>query len=277
MHQLTCCQWSRTNDPKNSKHAESDWPKLYSVDWHLVAPYACGYFYWTNLWRDRLLVLEPRKLEFSTVDNQSSFGWCPGRLTVVAGREETPETLSYSGCFGQSLLISIKEIMGEPSSELQSDDVAHLPCRYDYLILGAAEGFLLLRGIPKYRDSGVRLVADYFSLEVKTSKLVKVCGMAPYHRAHLYFGFPPSWTNPSIWTGNLIVIAFTCLFCLPANLGFLSCEMSSFFFVIIVHALFLHQCFVILLVHVHCWILIAGTIVVLLCSCMNGSAQHFTI
>lgn len=107
--------------------------------------------------------------------------------------------LSYSGCFGHSLLIRIpKEIMGESSNELQSDDVVHLPCQYDYLILGAAEGFLLLRGIPKYQDSGVRLVADYFSLEVKTSKLVKVCGMAPYHRAHLYFGFPPSWTNPGI-------------------------------------------------------------------------------
>lgn len=29
--------------------------------------YACGYFYWTNLWMGRLLVLDPRKLEFSTV------------------------------------------------------------------------------------------------------------------------------------------------------------------------------------------------------------------
>lgn len=164
--------------------------------------HACGCFYWTYLWTDRLLVLGASKLEFSAIDSQTS---SDRGHTIVAGREGTPKMLAFGDYFGDGTSVLFrfsKQNGGESSNKRQSDDIIPLPCQYNYSALGAAEGFLLLRGSPKDRNSvhssAVHQGAECFSFEVKTSKLAKVCGMPLYCRAHLYFGFPPSWTEPSI-------------------------------------------------------------------------------
>jgi hypothetical protein len=173
----------------------------------LLFNYACGCFYWMHLLRDRLLALDVGKLEFSAIDNQTRFGtWPRGcQPTIVRGREGTPEVLSVGDFFGDgtSVLFRItKQTRDESSNKRLSDDVIPLPGQYNYHTLGVVNEFVLLRGTPKDQNSvhssAVHRGVVCFSLDAKTSKFVKVCGMPGYHRAHLYFGFPPSWTDPRI-------------------------------------------------------------------------------
>ncbi|XBH76939.1 hypothetical protein VPH35_103498 [Triticum aestivum] len=91
---------------------------------------------------------------------------------------------------------------GESSSEWQLLNVMELPRGYCYYTVGAAEGFLFLGGIGKTQSEGLPddWSADVFSLEVKTSKLKKVCRAtnATVFCFQSYFGFPPSLSTPSL-------------------------------------------------------------------------------
>lgn len=162
--------------------------------------YAHGCFYWTLPWRDRLLVLD-------TINHQSGFRrWHRGQPAILAGRESTLEMLFLGDHFEDGSFVlfhTTKQNNCESSNKWQPENIIPLPCRYDYSTIGAAKGLLFPRGIPKDRNvvhsSAENRYPEYFSLEVKTAELEKVCGMEHYfHRVHSYFGFPPSLTKPSI-------------------------------------------------------------------------------
>jgi hypothetical protein len=100
----------------------------------------------------------------------------------------------------------------ESSKEWQLENIIPLPRQYDYFTSGAAEGFLFLGATTEDQldideNSPVRLSrtawdVDYFSLDVRTSELVKVCRRKKqffhYEDVYWYFGFPPSLSKPSL-------------------------------------------------------------------------------
>ena len=172
-----------------------------------------GCFYLVSPWEDKLLVLDTRTIAFSTVTvNDPNWFYhnhlrsLPGQgrsLHVnMVGREGALERFSLvsdhnpNGSF--DLYHTTKKNNGESSKEWQLENIIPLPDQYNYFIMGAAEGFLFLGVTAEDRE----WEADYFSLEIQTSELKKICRMMKSYsisgRAHSYFGFPPSLSKPSI-------------------------------------------------------------------------------
>ncbi|CAN6183330.1 unnamed protein product [Urochloa humidicola] len=85
---------------------------------------------------------------------------------------------------------------GEPSGEWQMENNIPLPGQYTYYVLGVTEGFLFLGA-----HNSLQSLDEYFSLDVKTSELKKVCGMEQdllHCVVGAYFGFPPSMSEPCL-------------------------------------------------------------------------------
>ncbi|KAF7065412.1 hypothetical protein CFC21_071516 [Triticum aestivum] len=183
--------------------------------------YLRGCFYWSSLWKDKLLVLDTRTMEFSTANiltgyhvqliNQPGQSVCMS--TIVDGTKGALEMFTLVGhCKPTSFYIyhTSQQNNGGPSKEWQLKNVIALPPRCLYYTVGATEGFLFLRGVREARwddnRHGVFPVdndVDFFSLDVKTSELKKVCSCRATifdrpNRAHPLFGFPPSLSKPSL-------------------------------------------------------------------------------
>jgi hypothetical protein len=134
---------------------------------------------------------------------------------IVVGREGAIEMFSLvgdhspNGSFG--LHHTSQQNNCESFKDWQLENVIPLPNQYDYCTVGAAEGFLFLGATTEDQlddvGSTTWLTAtdwdvDYFSLEVKTSELTKVCRRKRrffhFENACCFFGFPPSLSIPSI-------------------------------------------------------------------------------
>ncbi|CAM0947122.1 unnamed protein product [Alopecurus aequalis] len=199
-----------------------------------------GCFYSASPWMDKLLVLDTHRMEFSTVNdrtgyhmqlrllpgqadevlarNDKPFRKRPGQSRslprIVAGREGALEMFSLVGDHSPSgsfdLYHTTQQNKGEYSKEWQLEKTIPLPDKYDYFTLGAAEGFLGATTEDQLdidEDSRVGLSrtdwdVDYFSLDVKTSELAKICRRKRHFFHHedvyWYFGFPPSLSKPTI-------------------------------------------------------------------------------
>ncbi|CAN6219160.1 unnamed protein product [Urochloa humidicola] len=166
-------------------------------------------FYFTFPWSDKLLVLDALRMEFSIVNDVPS-GYCirgrgHGQPRVVMGAKGIPLVVFLSDSFedGSSELLCVTELNGSKPSDQWLSNVIPLPIQYKHYTLGAAEGFVILRGWAKDQHS-VHYVegypeVEYFSLDIRTSELKKICGMK--HNlwvARVYFGFPPSLSKPCI-------------------------------------------------------------------------------
>ncbi|KAL6656748.1 hypothetical protein ACP70R_004528 [Stipagrostis hirtigluma subsp. patula] len=137
--------------------------------------YVHGCFYWAAHWVNKLLVLDWRRMEFSTVDTPPDYQmWCMGAPHIV-------------------------------------DKIIPLTGRYVFKPAGSTEGLLFIEGarIDDEDDNPVYIGPlpenwdiDYFSLDVKTSELKKVCKttLYPNEASHVYpyFVFPPSLSLPSL-------------------------------------------------------------------------------
>uniref|UniRef100_A0ACD5ZAR8 Uncharacterized protein n=1 Tax=Avena sativa TaxID=4498 RepID=A0ACD5ZAR8_AVESA len=170
--------------------------------------YAHGRFYSASPWNDKLLVLDKRKLEFSTVSDVLVNDIQTG---IVVGKEGALEMFSLvddHSLYGSSDLHHTSQQNNcEPSNDWHLENIISLPDHYDYFTLGAAEGFLFLEATKRDTDDEgspvtTDLDVDYFSLEVRTSELMEVCRMKkPCFDGlpvYWYFGFPPSLSKPSI-------------------------------------------------------------------------------
>ena len=130
--------------------------------------------------------------------------------TIVDGTKGALEMFTLVGhCKPTSFYIyhTSQQNNGGPSNGWQLKNVIALPPRCLYYTVGAAEGFLFLRGVREARwgDNGVFPVddIDFFSLDVKTSELKKVCSCRETifnhpNRARPLFGFPPSLSKPTL-------------------------------------------------------------------------------
>jgi len=182
-----------------------------------------GRFYWMVPWRNKLLVLDVFSMEISIVNsNLANYHMHDsGKPLIVLGRDRTPEVFFLADCFGDGPtdIIRITKENGSGSSDAwQFENMISLPTQYNYFTLGAAEGFLFLRGTLQDQNSeyssgyssedssenSAHLLAEapdveYLSLDVKTSERKKVCVMKRYfHTVFSYFGYPPPLAKPTI-------------------------------------------------------------------------------
>ncbi|KAM3239744.1 hypothetical protein ACQJBY_053435 [Aegilops geniculata] len=240
------CQWCIAASPSwSSLGADRPWGLRVVCDGSRgfsCFDYVRGCFYSASPWKDRLLVLDTRTMEISTVNDRTGYHmqlrWLPGQAegvcardnglgrlrpaqvrslpAIVVGREGALEMFSLVGDHSPNgwfhLYHTAQDTNSESPKEWQLENIIQLPGQYDYFTLGAAEGFLFLGATSEDQmdideDSPVWLSktdwdVDYFSLDVKTSELAKVCRRRReffhYEDVYWYFGFPPSLSKPSI-------------------------------------------------------------------------------
>ncbi|CAM0947100.1 unnamed protein product [Alopecurus aequalis] len=183
--------------------ASPSWSSLGTAEptWKHLDLFNCirGCFYWAYLWRDKLLVLDACTMEFSTVDFRNQPGHKMYISNIVDGTKGALEMLTLAGDYypiSFYLYHTTQKINGGPSNNWQLKNVMELPSRCLYSTLGATEGFLFFQSFLD--QPGVSHV-DFFSLEVKTFEIKKVC-MSTYHPrcVNWYFGLPPSLSKPSL-------------------------------------------------------------------------------
>uniref|UniRef100_A0ACD5TCF6 Uncharacterized protein n=1 Tax=Avena sativa TaxID=4498 RepID=A0ACD5TCF6_AVESA len=137
--------------------------------------YVRGCFYSASPFVDKLLVLDTRKMVFSTVSDRTGYHavlrWLPGQVEsfivnsdvphrrrpfqlrslprVVAGREGVLEMFSLVGDHTPNDSFDLHHTSSqqndcESSKDWQLENITPLPGQYDYFTVGAAEGFLFL-------------------------------------------------------------------------------------------------------------------------------------
>ncbi|KAL6656754.1 hypothetical protein ACP70R_004534 [Stipagrostis hirtigluma subsp. patula] len=175
-------------------------------------------FYWTAPCGNMFLVVDALRLELSVInkDLTAYHARYSGVPLILAGRDG-PEVFILADFFGDGpteLMRIIKQNDGESSDEWLFANTISLPSQYNFFTLGAAEGFLFLRGILQDQDSSSssdessdnmgHMAVDspdvvYYSLDVKTRELKKVCVLKQcFHSVYPYLGFPLPLANPSI-------------------------------------------------------------------------------
>ncbi|PNT65824.1 hypothetical protein BRADI_3g03192v3 [Brachypodium distachyon] len=183
----------------------------------------CFYFAPAAPCLDALFVLDTQRMEFSTVVDRTGYHI---QLRCMPCQEDDPLDYTVRNRPGESRSIPFCIVEGregalemfslpnngQPSNEWQLENIIPLPGQYDYYSLGAAEGFFFLGATTEDQLdmdnhcfaelSGTEWDVDYFSLEVQTSKLTKVCRRRSqffnWEHVYWYFGFPPSLSKPSI-------------------------------------------------------------------------------
>lgn len=154
---------------------------------------AHGRFYWVLVSMDKMLMLDTRGVEFFIVDlprdshkrEHAIVEAGQGRLGLFTLGASTLSLYCKSGA-GEWWLAKI---------------IPFLPDYY-LCITGAAQGYLLLGGIPVDRfqiSSQQTPEIEYFALELKSLLLKKLCVLSrSVTHAHLYTGFPPPLSPPSV-------------------------------------------------------------------------------
>ncbi|KAM0880251.1 hypothetical protein ACQ4PT_033710 [Festuca glaucescens] len=163
--------------------------------------YANGCFYWLIDWRDKLLVFDTRRMEFSSVDGPPGtrgFGW--GDMAIVEEEEDT------SGIFMRASETSYHKYTfrwNSDGSHSQCDMVKTMSLDSEYFYLGSVRRRYVL--LYKYGTVGP-LDAGCFSLDIKTFQLERVCASKPSMPGisciHIYCNFPPSLlSTPTVTSG----------------------------------------------------------------------------
>ncbi|CAL5010371.1 unnamed protein product [Urochloa decumbens] len=164
--------------------------------------YAGGCFYFTVPWRDKLLVLDALRMEFSIVNKVPS-GYLTrdhGLPSIVMGAKGSPLMVFFGGHNedGSTELLHVFKLNDcESSNQWQLEKIIPLPRQSRHYTLGAAEEFVFLFGIPN--DLNSLPETEYLSLNITTSELKKVCGIEyEFFGVRPYFGFPLSLSKPCI-------------------------------------------------------------------------------
>uniref|UniRef100_A0A0A8ZH94 F-box domain-containing protein n=1 Tax=Arundo donax TaxID=35708 RepID=A0A0A8ZH94_ARUDO len=170
--------------------------------------YAHRCFYWVMYWQDKLLVLDTRRMEFSTSDLPP--GCDKGQIAIVEAGEGRVGMFTLRDHIADgavSLHYSVRRHDGDCSNPWQMEKIIPLDPAFRHYIRGAMERYLLLLRFPEHLCSpGVHVSSsvegvdlECFSLDVNTFQLERVCD--PKHhilRAHIYTNFPPSLSSQSI-------------------------------------------------------------------------------
>ncbi|CAL5072187.1 unnamed protein product [Urochloa decumbens] len=164
--------------------------------------YACGCFYWKVTGTNNFLVLDPRSMEFSSIDIPSDHGQ-QDSVIVEAGEGSIGMITLYNSIISAAsdLVYTVLEIDEEGNSMWQFKRRVRLPSQYIFSFADAMDRHLLLRGIPwnlHIGSSADELDIGYFSVEFESMQIEKMCNLKHLLYAKLYTGFPPSLCLPSI-------------------------------------------------------------------------------
>jgi hypothetical protein len=162
--------------------------------------YAYGCFYWVTDWRELLLVLDTRRMEFSIADPPpEAIGLAGVDIAFVEAGEGRPGMLVRPS-YRNDLKYSVRQHNCGSSGQWQFQRTISLD--FDFLVMGS-EGrhlFLFQWGSPT-RD------ANCFSLDVETFQLERVFvsdSCRPF--GHTYSNFPPSLLSmPRVSNGKISV------------------------------------------------------------------------
>ncbi|CAL5072195.1 unnamed protein product [Urochloa decumbens] len=166
-------------------------------------------FCWLMHWIQKMLVLDTRTMEFSSVDIP------PGHPMLQRAIVEAGEgrfgifTLGVDIVYGKrcpvhihSLRYTVLRNAGQDPKQEQAFERIPLPTNYRYNIMGVAGGYLLLQGIPGdfiLFPLSERPNLDCFSLNLKSFELEWFCETKhAILLAELYVGFPLSLSPPTI-------------------------------------------------------------------------------
>ncbi|CAM0906226.1 unnamed protein product [Alopecurus aequalis] len=163
--------------------------------------YACGCFYWIMDWREKFLMLDSQRMEFSIADLPP--GCRRPLIAIVDAGEGRPGMFSVrehmaDGTF--DLYYTIRRNDGQSSNQWQMEKIIPLDSGYGYFLRGATERYLLLlRSEDEYSPSLEMPDLECFSLDVKTLQLQSVCRLKHHIlRARIYTNFPPSLSSQTI-------------------------------------------------------------------------------
>ncbi|CAN6205716.1 unnamed protein product [Urochloa humidicola] len=171
--------------------------------------YAHRCFCWVMHWIQKLLVLDTRTMEFSSVEIPLGHPMHQ-RAIVEAGEGRFGIfTLGVDMVYGKrgpvcihSLFYTALQNAGQDPKQEQTFERIPLPTKYRYNIMGVAGGYLLLQGIPEdftSFPSSERPNMDCFSLNLKSFELEWFCETKHIILlAELYAGFPLSLSPPTI-------------------------------------------------------------------------------
>ncbi|KAF7008074.1 hypothetical protein CFC21_022934 [Triticum aestivum] len=165
--------------------------------------YACACFYLVMDWRQKLLMLDTRRMEFSIADLPPGCRRPP--IAIVDAGEGRPGMFAVrehdaDGTF--DLYYTIRQIEGPSFNQWQMEKMIPLESGYRYFLRGATERYLLLlRSEDDSASSSSLEMSDLecFSLDVKTLQLESICRLKHHIlRAHIYTNFPPSLSSQTI-------------------------------------------------------------------------------
>ncbi|XP_066359366.1 uncharacterized protein [Miscanthus floridulus] len=155
--------------------------------------YAYGCFYWKLQSCNKLLKLDINRMEFSVV------GLPPYHedrcVIVVEAGEGRIGIITRAGPEFPELLHSIWQNDAWNDNEHATESAIQLPSDYYcYFVFGVAEEYIIIEGFEK---ASARSLA-FFSLNIKTLEIVRVCSVEIDHEIDhysytpfLYFGYPP--------------------------------------------------------------------------------------
>jgi hypothetical protein len=170
--------------------------------------YARGCFYWVMDWRDKLLVLDTGRMEFSIADLPPG---CHRRQIAIVeaggGRVGMFALRDHVADGTVSLYYTVRQDDGNGSGHWQMEKTIPLDSEFRYYIRGAMERYILLLRFPEHLSSaGVHVSSsaevedlECFSMDVRTFQLQKVCQLKHHiTRAYIYTNFPPLLSAQSI-------------------------------------------------------------------------------
>ncbi|XP_040253395.1 uncharacterized protein [Aegilops tauschii subsp. strangulata] len=161
--------------------------------------YACGCVYWkwmTNERWKKLLVLDTRRMEFSIADLPLE-AWNMADIAIVEAGEDKLGLFGLRDEFADVLCYIVGRKQGENLSHWQTEKTISLDYSYQHCIGATTGRYLLLEREEGslFRWLGLdSLNMEYFSLDVETLHLERVCGKpisSGTSRTHLYTNFPP--------------------------------------------------------------------------------------
>ncbi|CAL4905185.1 unnamed protein product [Urochloa decumbens] len=163
---------------------------------------AHGCFYWTEYGQTVMLVLDTLEMKFSVVDLPPESKGKEKSIVEVAEGRLGLLILDY---FKFHLHSKARRSDGARAEEWRHDNVVPLPnCYWSISRGGAAEGYVLVRGIPRdqYHSSKFpeeKPDAQYFTLGLKTLLFERLC-VLKFETCHdyLYASFPPPLSPPSV-------------------------------------------------------------------------------
>ncbi|TVU38453.1 hypothetical protein EJB05_11824, partial [Eragrostis curvula] len=141
--------------------------------------YAQGCFYLTALWRDKMLMLDSVRMDFSIINNDWSIYRASGhgQPCISVSAEGIPLMFFFGDLNENGSIDDIPRLhvtkLNDTRDQWELEKIIPLPKDYEFFTLGAAEDFLFLRGVPE-EDHSTR---HYFALEINTSELKRVCRM----------------------------------------------------------------------------------------------------